>query len=75
MFKKHLLIIILYQGSDASEKDRTTAFDKAYELENEIEGNVALVKVPQGKEPKHFLSIFKGEMMIFKPSSFLSVFK
>ncbi|CAB3252220.1 unnamed protein product [Arctia plantaginis] len=57
-------VVYCWIGSDASEEDRTTAFDKAYELENDIEGNVALVKVPQGKEPKHFLSIFKGNLAI-----------
>ncbi|XP_026724506.1 gelsolin, cytoplasmic-like [Trichoplusia ni] len=57
-------VIYLWIGTDASNDDKQAGLELVNQLEDELEGGVTLVKVPQGKEPKHFLSIFKGQLSI-----------
>ncbi|XP_060808201.1 gelsolin-like isoform X1 [Amyelois transitella] len=56
-------VLYLWIGADASSQDKTSAYELTSDLEQELD-NVTVVKVPQGKEPKHFLSIFKGDLAI-----------
>ncbi|XP_059047290.1 gelsolin, cytoplasmic-like [Achroia grisella] len=57
-------VIYTWIGSDASSDDKAAATTLASELEDEVDGDVNVVKVPQGKEAKHFLNIFKGNLAI-----------
>lgn len=57
-------VIYTWIGNDASADDKAAASTLASQLEDDLDGNVTVVKVPQGKEPKHFLSIFKGKLVI-----------
>ncbi|KAL0858598.1 hypothetical protein ABMA27_012435 [Loxostege sticticalis] len=57
-------VVYKWIGSKANADDKAAARELASELEAEIEGNVDVVKIPQGKETKHFLSIFKGGLII-----------
>ncbi|XP_028156958.1 gelsolin-like [Ostrinia furnacalis] len=57
-------VLYWWIGSQASADDKAAAKELVSELEAEIEGNVDVVKIPQGKETKHFLNIFKGALMI-----------
>jgi hypothetical protein len=38
------------------------------ELDNELGGEAVQVRVMQGKEPAHFLTIFRGKMTILRGS-------
>ncbi|VVC98888.1 unnamed protein product [Leptidea sinapis] len=57
-------IVYSWIGADASSDTKKTGLELASQLEEELEGDVDVVKVPQGKEPKHFLKIFKGNLGI-----------
>ena len=48
---------------------------KAIELDNSLGGRAVQVRVVQGKEPKHFVAMFSGKLIIFaggKASAFES---
>ncbi|XP_073966163.1 gelsolin, cytoplasmic-like [Choristoneura fumiferana] len=57
-------VIYWWIGSKASSDDKKAARELVAELECELDDTVTIVKVPQGKEPKHFLNIFKGNLVI-----------
>ncbi|XP_072947021.1 gelsolin-like [Epargyreus clarus] len=57
-------VIYVWIGADADADSKAAGLSQAAEIEEELGGNATLVKVPQGKEPKHFLSIFKGNLII-----------
>ncbi|XP_063372054.1 gelsolin, cytoplasmic-like [Cydia amplana] len=58
-------VIYWWIGKDASIDDKKAARELATDLEVEMDETVTVVKVPHGKEPKHFLSIFHGNLSIF----------
>ncbi|KAL4718104.1 hypothetical protein ACJJTC_002396 [Scirpophaga incertulas] len=57
-------IIYWWIGAHADADDKAAAKELVTEMEKELEGDVAVVKVPQGRECKHFLAIFKGALAI-----------
>ncbi|CAG9790657.1 unnamed protein product [Diatraea saccharalis] len=57
-------VLYYWIGAEASSEDKAAAKELVSEMEKEIEGDVTVVKVPQGKESKHFLNIFKGHLAI-----------
>ncbi|XP_028032005.1 gelsolin, cytoplasmic-like [Bombyx mandarina] len=57
-------VVYLWIGSEASDDDKEAGQMLLSQLEEDLEGNVTSVKVPQGKESKHFLSIFKGSLIV-----------
>lgn len=62
--KKHCVKTFSVQGDSADEETKQAGLKLAGDIEAELEGNVTIVKIPQGKETKHFLSIFKGMELI-----------
>ncbi|KAL4720982.1 hypothetical protein ACJJTC_017466, partial [Scirpophaga incertulas] len=54
----------LTKGAHADADDKAAAKELVTEMEKELEGDVAVVKVPQGRECKHFLAIFKGALAV-----------
>lgn len=61
------------QGQHSSQDEKGTAALKTVELDDELGGVAVQVRVVQGKEPAHFLTIFSGKMIILrggKASSF-----
>jgi hypothetical protein len=64
---------LCFQGQHSSQDEQGTAALKTVELDNELDGAAVQVRVVQGKEPAHFLTIFSGKMIILrggKASSF-----
>ncbi|XP_045783494.1 gelsolin-like [Maniola jurtina] len=57
-------VVYLWIGNTADDESKEAGFKLVGEIEEELEGNVTIVKIPQGKETKHFLSIFKGILVI-----------
>ncbi|KAG6464313.1 gelsolin, cytoplasmic [Manduca sexta] len=57
-------VIYLWIGADASNDDKVAGYELMTSLEEEAGDNVISVKVPQGKETKHFLAIFEGNLAI-----------
>ncbi|KAG7306669.1 hypothetical protein JYU34_008091 [Plutella xylostella] len=57
-------VIYYWVGKDASKQDESAAATSAEILHSRItDAPAVLVKVPQGEEPKHFLKMFKGELV------------
>ncbi|KAG6460989.1 hypothetical protein O3G_MSEX012352 [Manduca sexta] len=57
-------VIYLWIGADASDDDKVAGYELMTSLEEEAGDHVISVKVPQGKETKHFLAVFKGNLAI-----------
>jgi hypothetical protein len=52
------------QGQHSSQDEQGTAALKAVELDDELGGAAVQVRVVEGKEPAHFLTLFSGKMII-----------
>eukprot|EP00026_Physarum_polycephalum_P000495 Phypoly_transcript_00496.p1 GENE.Phypoly_transcript_00496~~Phypoly_transcript_00496.p1 ORF type:complete len:1079 (+),score=217.15 Phypoly_transcript_00496:107-3343(+) len=57
-------IIYFYQGRDATINDSGAAALLTVDLDDSLNRQAKEVRVVQGKEPKHFLTIFKGKIML-----------
>uniref|UniRef100_A0A8C4NAG8 Villin 1 n=1 Tax=Eptatretus burgeri TaxID=7764 RepID=A0A8C4NAG8_EPTBU len=59
-------IIYMWQGLKASHDEVTASAYQCVELDNKVNGQAVQVRVIMGKEPKHFLAIFKGKLVIYQ---------
>ncbi len=59
-------MIYYWLGNHSSQDEQGTAALKAIELDDRLGGSPVQVRVVQGKEPPHFLAIFKGDFTIFQ---------
>ncbi|XP_038221359.1 gelsolin, cytoplasmic-like [Zerene cesonia] len=57
-------IVYTWVGEKAAAETKSAGREFCNKLEEELEGDVNIVKVPQGKETKHFLKLFKGKLGI-----------
>jgi gelsolin len=62
----HGYIIYYWQGKHSTLDERAAAAMHAVRLDNELDGGAIQVRAVQGHEPRHFLKIFKGRMIIFE---------
>ncbi|KAG4075921.1 hypothetical protein HA402_003747 [Bradysia odoriphaga] len=58
-------IIYYWQGKHSSIDEKAQSAIHAVRLDNELNGSAIQVRVTQGHEPRHFLKIFKGKMVVF----------
>ncbi|CAG4969852.1 unnamed protein product [Colias eurytheme] len=61
---KDAYILYTWVGEKTEKGTKTAAKEFCNKLEEELEGDVNNVTVPQGKETKHFLKLFKGKLGI-----------
>lgn len=69
-------IIYFWQGSQSSQDEKAASALQAVKLDNELNGKAVQVRVVQGCEPRHFIKMFAGKMIIFsggKASGFKNV--
>uniref|UniRef100_A0A3Q1HWR2 Villin-like n=1 Tax=Acanthochromis polyacanthus TaxID=80966 RepID=A0A3Q1HWR2_9TELE len=66
--RAHQLQYILYmwQGRHATTDEITACAYQAVNVDNKYNGAPVQVRVVMGKEPRHFLAIFKGKFLIFE---------
>ncbi|XP_077418065.1 gelsolin-like isoform X2 [Vanacampus margaritifer] len=57
-------IIYIWQGEESSRDERAASAILAAELDEELGGGAAQVRVVQGKEPAHLMSLFGGQPMV-----------
>nr|XP_061836049.1 gelsolin-like [Nerophis lumbriciformis] len=57
-------IIYIWQGAESSQDERTASAILAVEMDDELGGGAVQVRVVQGKEPAHFISLFHGQPMV-----------
>ncbi|CAL8336005.1 unnamed protein product [Lota lota] len=63
--KQHYILYI-WQGRHASVDELAASAFQAVDLDQKYGGEPVQIRVPMGKEPKHFMSMFKGRMVIFE---------
>ncbi|KAJ3427674.1 villin [Anaeramoeba flamelloides] len=69
-------IIYFWQGRHSTTDEKGTSALLTVELDEELGGQAVQSRVIQGKEPNHFLSLFKGKMIVRNggcPSGFRTV--
>uniref|UniRef100_A0A8C5WZG7 Gelsolin-like domain-containing protein n=1 Tax=Laticauda laticaudata TaxID=8630 RepID=A0A8C5WZG7_LATLA len=59
-------IIYMWQGRHASVDETTACAINAVELDKKYGDEPVQVRVAMGKEPRHFLAIFKGNLIIYE---------
>lgn len=68
---KDCFIIYYYQRRDSSINEKGTSAVLTIELDKEVSGMAKEIRVVQYKEPKHFLALFHGKMVIHSGKSAL----
>uniref|UniRef100_A0A673CIT0 Villin-like n=1 Tax=Sphaeramia orbicularis TaxID=375764 RepID=A0A673CIT0_9TELE len=61
-----LFMDVLNQGCHATKDEITASAYQAVNIDNKYNGTPVQVRVVMGKEPRHFLAIFKGKLIIFE---------
>ncbi|TNN88275.1 Villin-1 [Liparis tanakae] len=59
-------ILYMWQGRHATKDEVTACAYQAVNIDNKYNGAPVQVRVVMGKEPRHFLAIFKGKLIIFE---------
>ncbi|KAI1891079.1 hypothetical protein AGOR_G00160210 [Albula goreensis] len=59
-------LLYMWQGRHASQDEVTAMAFQAVALDQQYNGQPVQVRVTMGKEPHHFMSMFKGKMVIFE---------
>ncbi|XP_014882882.1 advillin-like, partial [Poecilia latipinna] len=59
-------ILYMWQGRHATRDEITACAYQAVTVDNMYNGAPVQVRVVMGKEPRHFLAIFKGKLIIFE---------
>lgn len=54
------------QGRHASQDELAASAFQAVEVDRKFDGAPVQVRVTMGKEPRHFMAIFKGKLVIFE---------
>jgi len=60
--EKH--IIYFWQGRDSSNDEKGASALLTKQMDDDLKGEASQVRVVQGKEPNHFLALFKGKMIV-----------
>lgn len=63
---KENYLIYFWQGRDSSNDEKGASALHAKDLDDKLNGMAVQARVVQGKEPNHFLTIFKGRMIVHK---------
>ncbi|KAL7025953.1 hypothetical protein ACKWTF_013721 [Chironomus riparius] len=72
----HGYVIYYWQGLNSTADEKTASALHSVKLSNELGGKAIQVRVVQGFEPRHFLKIFKGKIVVFtggKASGFKNI--
>lgn len=62
---QHGIIIYFWQGNRSSQDEKAASALQAMKMDNDMGGRAIQVRVTQDNEPRHFLKMFKGKMIIF----------
>ncbi|XP_054895858.1 gelsolin-like isoform X3 [Poeciliopsis prolifica] len=57
-------IVYVWQGAESSQDETTASAILAVQLDDELGGGAVQVRVVQGKEPAHLMSLFGGQPMV-----------
>lgn len=62
--KKEQFVVYFWQGRDSSQDEKASSALLAKELDDSLNGRAVQVRVVQGKEPRQFLALFQGRMIV-----------
>ncbi len=57
---------LLCQGRHATQDELAASAFQAVDLDQKYGGEPVQVRIRMGKEPRHFIAVFKGKMVIFE---------
>uniref|UniRef100_A0A668AV02 Advillin n=1 Tax=Myripristis murdjan TaxID=586833 RepID=A0A668AV02_9TELE len=63
---KNSYLLYIWQGRHASQDELAASAFQAVNLDQKYGGQPVQVRITMGKEPRHFMAIFKGKMVIFE---------
>uniref|UniRef100_A0A3B4Z9B7 Advillin-like n=1 Tax=Stegastes partitus TaxID=144197 RepID=A0A3B4Z9B7_9TELE len=63
---KKCYLLYMWQGQHATQDEVAASAFQAVALDQKYNGEPVQVRVTMGKEPRHFMAIFKGKMVIFE---------
>jgi len=63
--------LFCWQGRHASQDEVTACAYQSVTLDQQYGGQPVQVRVCMGKEPRHFMAIFRGKMVIFEVAHYL----
>lgn len=63
---KPCYILYIWQGRHASQDELAASAYQAVEVDQQFGGAPVQVRVSMGKEPRHFMAIFKGKLVIYE---------
>ncbi|XP_071399077.1 advillin [Centroberyx affinis] len=63
---KQNYLLYIWQGRHASQDELAASAFQAVDLDQKYGGQPVQIRVTMGKEPRHFMAIFKGKMVIFE---------
>ena len=58
-------MLLLFQGRHATQDELAASAFQAVNLDQKYNDEPVQVRVTMGKEPRHFMAVFKGKMVIF----------
>uniref|UniRef100_UPI00398E4FC2 advillin n=1 Tax=Pristiophorus japonicus TaxID=55135 RepID=UPI00398E4FC2 len=64
--RKQHFILYMWQGRHATQDELAASAFHAVELDQKFDGAPVQVRVIMGKEPRHFMTIFKGKVIILE---------
>ncbi|KAM4612488.1 advillin [Polymixia lowei] len=59
-------ILYMWQGRHASQDELAASAFQAVDLDQKYDGQPVQMRVTMGKEPRHFMAMFKGKMVIYE---------
>ncbi|XP_038159441.1 advillin [Cyprinodon tularosa] len=62
---KKCYLLYMWQGRNATQDELAASAFQAVNLDQKYNGEPVQVRVTMGKEPRHFMAMFKGKMVIF----------
>ncbi|KAG8007915.1 Advillin [Nibea albiflora] len=63
---KNCYLLYIWQGRHATQDELAASAFQAVDLDQKYGGAPVQVRVTMGKEPRHFMAVFKGKMVIFE---------
>ncbi|XP_056220499.1 advillin [Seriola aureovittata] len=63
---KQCYLLYIWQGRHATQDELAASAFQAVDLDQKYGGEPVQVRITMGKEPRHFMAIFKGKMVIFE---------
>ena len=62
------------QGNESSQDEKAASAINAIKLDDDVGGKAIQVRVVQGQEPRHFIKMFGGKMIVFSGGKVIIVY-